>query len=79
MLLITPYFLKFTTLIHPYLKYGKVIQGHFYGLDQIRIENVQRMATRLVSSIKHHFLMSKDFKNLDCQHLSSYIGIQVAI
>ena len=30
-----------------------MIWGLFYTLDQIKIENVQRMATRMVVSIKH--------------------------
>ena len=42
-----------TTLVHPHLEYGNVIWGPFYTLDQIKIENVQRMATRMVVSIKH--------------------------
>jgi len=43
----------YTTLVHPHLEYGNVIWGPFYTLDQIKIENVQRMATRMVVSIKH--------------------------
>ena len=43
----------YNTLIRPHLEYGNVIWGPFYVLDQNRIENVQRAATRLVSSIKH--------------------------
>ena len=40
----------YNTLIRPHLEYGNVIWGPFYVLDQNRIENVQRAATRLVSS-----------------------------
>ena len=45
----------YTTLVRPHLEYGNVIWGPFYTLDQIKIENVQRMATRIgmVVSIKH--------------------------
>ena len=41
------------TLVRPHLEYSNVIWGSFYTLDQNRIKNVQRAATRLVPSIKH--------------------------
>ena len=43
----------YNTLVCPHLEYRNVIWGPFYMLDQNRIENVQRAATRLVPSIKH--------------------------
>ena len=50
--------------------------GPFYTLDQTKLENVQRAATRL-AHLLNTFLITKDFGNLDCQH--SGIDVSVVI
>jgi len=43
----------YKALVCPQLEYGNAIWGPFYSVDQTKIENVQRAATTLVSSIRH--------------------------
>ena len=43
----------YNKLVRPHMEYGNVIWGPFYMLDQNKIENLQRAATRLVQSMKH--------------------------
>ena len=43
----------YKTLVRPQLEYGNTIWGPFYTTDQIKVENVQRAATRLIPSIRH--------------------------
>ena len=57
----------YKTLVHPHLKYGNVIWGPFYTLDQNRIENVQRAASTIHRS--NILVMNKDSRFSICQHL----------
>ena len=41
------------SLVRPYLEYATTIWSPIYKKDAIQIENVQRRATRLVTSLKH--------------------------
>ena len=43
----------YKTLVCPQLEYVNAIWGPFYITDQIKVENVQRAATRLIPSIRH--------------------------
>ena len=43
----------YKTLVHPQLENGNIIWGAFYIIDQGKVENVQRAATRLLPSIRH--------------------------
>ena len=46
-----PYLYK--SIVWPTLEYGNLIWGPFYLLDQQKIENVQRKATKLTQEIRH--------------------------
>ena len=46
--------LLFKSLVRPHLEYGNLVWGPFNRADQRAIERVQRRATRLVTSIRHH-------------------------
>jgi len=43
----------YKSLVCLQLEYGNAIWGPFYSVDQTKVENVQRTATRLVPSIRH--------------------------
>ena len=43
----------YKALIRPQLEYANVIWGPFYSVDQNKVENVQRAATRMIPSIRH--------------------------
>ena len=43
----------FKSLIRPHLEYATVVWSPLYKKDMIHIENVQRRATRLVTSLQH--------------------------
>ena len=45
--------LLFKTLVHPHLEHSNAVWGPFNQEDQIRVEHVQRRATKLVHSIMH--------------------------
>jgi len=42
----------FKTMVRPHLEYGNIIWGPHFILDQIRIEKVQRRATKLVKDLR---------------------------
>ena len=44
----------YKSLVRPLLEYGKLIWGPFYIQDQRLIENIQRRATRLVTTVRHY-------------------------
>ena len=46
--------LLFKTLVRPHLEYGNIVWGPFNRTDQLRVERVQRRATRLVRDIRCH-------------------------
>ena len=46
--------LLFKSLVRPHLEYGNLVWGPFNRADQKAVERVQRRATRLISSIRHH-------------------------
>ena len=43
----------YQTLVRPQSEYGNTILGPFYTTYQIKVENVQRAATKLIPSIRH--------------------------
>ena len=43
----------YNTLPCPQLEHGNIIWGPFYITDQVKVENVQRAATRLLPSLRH--------------------------
>ena len=44
----------YKSLVRPLLEYGNLIWGPFYIQDQRLIENIQRRATRLVTTVRHY-------------------------
>ena len=44
--------LLYTSLVRPLLEYGNAVWGPFNRADQIRVEKVQRRATRMISSLR---------------------------
>jgi len=53
------FFSLYKVLIRPQLEYPNVIWGTFYSVDQNKVENVQRAATRLIPLIRHLFYKQK--------------------
>ena len=43
----------YNALIPPILKYSNTIWGPFYATDIIKLENIQRKATKLIPTIRH--------------------------
>ena len=41
-------------IVRPFLEFGNAVWGPFSKGDQKRLEKVQRRATRMLKSIKHH-------------------------
>ena len=50
---------QFKSLVRPHIEYATTIWSPIYKKDAIQIENVQRRATRLVTSLKHLLLHKK--------------------
>ena len=49
----------FKSLIRPHLEYATVVWSPVYKKDMIQIENIQRRATRLVTSLQHLTTMAQ--------------------
>ena len=49
----------YKSLVRPLLEYGNLIWGPFYIQDQRLIENIQRRATRLVTTVRHYPYMDR--------------------
>ena len=43
----------YKTIVHPIVKYGAVIWGPHFALDQQSLEKIQRRATKLIPTLQH--------------------------
>ena len=43
----------YKSMVRPHLEYGNIIWGPFYKMDMSRVESVQRLATKLVITLKN--------------------------
>ena len=50
---IKSFIILYKSLVRPCLEYGNVIWGPFYVSDRIKLENIPRKATRMVTTISH--------------------------
>ena len=41
----------YNSMVHPILKYGNIIRGPHYLMDQRKVETIQHRATKLITSI----------------------------